>query len=61
MVWSIRNKHSFLAAALLLLAASTALPQVLNNQQSDRPLEMLVLGDSILWGQGRQDEPQGSF
>ena len=45
-----------MATALLLFAASIALPQEPNNQQSDHPLQMLVLGDSILWGQGLKKE-----
>ncbi len=48
-----RNKRSFLAVILLLLNAAVGLSQeTQNNQRSSRPLQMLVLGDSILWGQG---------
>src|SRR5438552_14226735 len=39
----------------ILLAASLALGQTNQNaslQPTDRPLNMLVLGDSILWGEG---------
>ena len=52
-----RNNRSFLAMALVLLTASvTSSQQTKNNQWSNRPLEMLVLGDSILWGQGLKTE-----
>jgi lysophospholipase L1-like esterase len=43
----------------VLLAGSTAIcqePQTANSQQVTRPLHMLVLGDSILWGQGLKAE-----
>ena len=51
------NKRSFLAVTLLLLTASVGLSQdTQNNQRSSRPLQMLVLGDSILWGQGLKTE-----
>lgn len=50
MVRTIRNKHNSLAVALLLLAAPIVLSQeAQSNQQSSRSLQMLVLGDSILW------------
>jgi lysophospholipase L1-like esterase len=52
-----RNKRSFLAVILLLLNTAVALSQeTQNNQRSSRPLQMLVLGDSILWGQGLKTE-----
>jgi lysophospholipase L1-like esterase len=52
-----RNKRSFLAVILLLLNAAVGLSQeTQNNQRSSRPLQMLVLGDSILWGQGLKTE-----
>jgi lysophospholipase L1-like esterase len=52
-----RNKRSFLAVILLLLNAAVGLSQeTQNNQRSSRPLRMLVLGDSILWGQGLKTE-----
>lgn len=48
---------SFLAVWVLLFASSSALGQSVQNQtQGDRPLHMLVLGDSILWGQGLKAE-----
>jgi lysophospholipase L1-like esterase len=56
MARSIRNTHTFLATAFLLLAASIALPQEPNDRQAAHPLQMLVLGDSILWGQGLKKE-----
>ena len=51
---SIRKKHSLAAMALLLLTAPVALSQEVKNTQ--RPLQMLVLGDSISWGQGLRTE-----
>src|ERR1044072_7539288 len=52
-----RNKRTFLAVILLLLNAAVGLSQEpQNNQRSSRPLQMLVLGDSILWGQGLKTE-----
>jgi lysophospholipase L1-like esterase len=52
-----RNKRSFLAVILLLLNTAVGLSQEThNNQRSSRPLQMLVLGDSILWGQGLKTE-----
>ena len=55
MVRIIKKTQRSLAVSILLLAASTALSQEVqtrNNRQLVRPLQMLVLGDSILWGQG---------
>ena len=54
-----RKKQSLLAASVLLFAASISLSQEIQSahgQQSGRPLQMLVLGDSILWGQGLKTE-----
>jgi hypothetical protein len=52
-----RTKHSFLIVTLLLFSAAVGLSQESqNNQQRSRPLQMLVLGDSILWGQGLKSE-----
>ena len=52
-----KNKRSLLAVTLLLLSAAVCLSQESrNNQQRNRPLQMLVLGDSILWGQGLKTE-----
>lgn len=57
MVQISRNKRSLLALALVLLTASvTPSQQTQNNQSPNRSLEMLVLGDSILWGQGLKAE-----
>jgi lysophospholipase L1-like esterase len=53
------KKLIFLAACFLLLAPSSILcqdAQAPNNQSAARPLQMLVLGDSILWGQGLKKE-----
>jgi len=57
MIRSHRTKHSLLAVTLLLLTAAAGLSQEPpNNQRSSRPVQMLVLGDSILWGQGLKTE-----
>ena len=54
---SIRRKHCLAAVALLLLTAPVAVSQeVQNTQPLQRPLQMLVLGDSISWGQGLRTE-----
>src|SRR5215216_6037481 len=51
------KKLSFMAVWLLLFASSSAFgPSVQSQTQGDRPLRMLVLGDSILWGQGLKAE-----
>jgi lysophospholipase L1-like esterase len=51
------KKLSFMAVWLLLFASSSAFGQSVQSQtQGDRPLHMLVLGDSILWGQGLKAE-----
>ena len=56
------KKLSFLAVWLLLLASSSALSQSVQNQtRGDKPLHMLVLGDSILWGQGLKPEHKTWF
>lgn len=49
-----RTRNSFSALILLLLTAAVGLSQELQTNQ--RPLQMLVLGDSILWGQGLKTE-----
>jgi lysophospholipase L1-like esterase len=52
-----RKKLGLLTVWLLLFASSSALGQSVQSQtQRDRPLHMLVLGDSILWGQGLKAE-----
>ena len=52
-----RKQLSFLAVWIILFASSSALCQsVQNEKQGDRPFHMLVLGDSILWGQGLKAE-----
>jgi lysophospholipase L1-like esterase len=59
MHWTNQRKQSFLIASLLLLAATTAVSQQVDQStkhQPDRPLQLLVLGDSILWGQGLKTE-----
>lgn len=56
---SVGKKLYCFAIWFALLAGSTAIcqePQTANSQQVSRPLHMLVLGDSILWGQGLKAE-----
>ena len=54
---ALRKSLNFLIVWILLLVPSSTLSQSLQSQnQSDRPLHMLVLGDSILWGQGLKAE-----
>ena len=47
---------SFAATCFVVLAAATVFSQTSTDQQTDRPLNMLVLGDSVLWGQGLKTE-----
>jgi len=47
---------TFAATCLVVFAAVTVFSQTSTNQQTGRPLNMLVLGDSILWGQGLKTE-----
>jgi lysophospholipase L1-like esterase len=52
-----RKQLSFLAVWIILFASLLALCQSVQDQkQDDRPFHMLVLGDSILWGQGLKAE-----
>jgi lysophospholipase L1-like esterase len=52
-----RRRLSVLAVWIVLCASPSALCQSVQNQQQDhRPLHLLVLGDSILWGQGLKAE-----
>jgi lysophospholipase L1-like esterase len=56
---SVRKRLYCFAVWFVLLAGSTTIcqePQTANGQQVSRPLHMLVLGDSILWGQGLKEE-----
>ena len=55
---AIKNRCSVACVILLLLATGTVFCQNLTtaNQQTNRPINMLVLGDSILWGQGLKPE-----
>jgi lysophospholipase L1-like esterase len=48
-------KISF-AATCVVLATATVFSQTSTDQQTGRPLNMLVLGDSVLWGQGLKTE-----
>jgi lysophospholipase L1-like esterase len=55
MIRIIEKRQGIFAVSILFFAVATALSQEVqtgSNQQSVRPLQMLVLGDSILWGQG---------
>ena len=58
MTWINQRKRGLLIASLLLLAASTAVSQQVDRptSQSNRSLQLLVMGDSILWGQGLKTE-----
>jgi lysophospholipase L1-like esterase len=48
-------RHSSIAlAAIIFLSSSTVYAQTVQSNQ--RPLNLLVVGDSILWGQGLKDE-----
>ena len=47
---------TFAATCLVVFAAVTVFSQTSTDQQTSRPLNMLVLGDSILWGQGLKTE-----
>lgn len=47
---------SFAATCLVVFAAATAFCQNPTDHQTGRPLHMLVLGDSVLWGQGLKTE-----
>lgn len=52
-----REQLSFLAVWIILVASPSALCQSVPSQKQDeRPFHMLVLGDSILWGQGLKAE-----
>lgn len=57
MIYINSYKRSFLTVVALLLTAAIGVSQeTQNNQRSTRPLQMLVLGDSILWGEGLKTE-----
>src|SRR5215204_6493786 len=57
MIGATRKNLGFLTVWLLLFASSSVLGQSVQSQtQPDKPLHMLVLGDSILWGQGLKPE-----
>ena len=47
---------TFAATCFVVFAAVTVFSQTSTDQQTSRPLNMLVLGDSILWGQGLKTE-----
>jgi hypothetical protein len=52
-----RKQLSFVAVWIILVASPLALCQSVQSQKQDeRPFHMLVLGDSILWGQGLKAE-----
>lgn len=62
--FAIGTSQHFLAAFFLFLAPSTVLSQSVpsaKDQKASRPLHMLVLGDSILWGQGLKAEHKTSY
>lgn len=47
---------NFAATCLVVFAAATVFSQTSTDQQAARSLNMLVLGDSVLWGQGLKTE-----
>ena len=49
------------ATCLVIFGAVTVFSQTSTNQQTGRPLNMLVLGDSILWGQGLKTQHKSWF
>jgi hypothetical protein len=53
-------KRSIVAVAAIIVVSSSTYGQTVQQASEDssaeRPLNMLVLGDSILWGQGLKDE-----
>src|SRR2546428_5434837 len=58
------RRFSLAAIAALLLLHSFAraqTPQSSTPRKIDRPLNVLVLGDSISWGQGLKDEHKASY
>ena len=61
----LRNaRTSLFAACLVLLFASAAVCQTDSNSaspQPERPIHMLVIGDSILWGQGLKTEQKSWY
>lgn len=59
-----RKKLNYFAICLILLAAPTIPGQEIrkaDDQQVARPLNLLVLGDSILWGQGLKAEHKSLY
>jgi len=57
-------KFSVVSTCVVLLVASAVFcqnPQNASDQRNTRPLNMLVLGDSILWGQGLKTEHKSWF
>ena len=63
----LRNRNtgtSFLAACFVLLLASVAVCQTDSSAAPpppERPIHMLVIGDSILWGQGLKTEQKSCY
>jgi lysophospholipase L1-like esterase len=49
-------RMSFAGTCFVVLAAATVFCQTSTDQQAGRPLNILVLGDSVLWGQGLKTE-----
>jgi lysophospholipase L1-like esterase len=59
-----KTRISFLPAFLIVVLASVAVCQTDSGgapAQSERPIHMLVIGDSILWGQGLKTEQKSWY
>ena len=50
------NNIKLLTTCAVVLTASIALGQTVPTSSQSRPIQMLVIGDSILWGQGLKTE-----
>jgi lysophospholipase L1-like esterase len=64
MLFLVEKKLRYFVVWSIFLTASTTSGQDIqtaNNQQVSRPLNLLVLGDSILWGQGLKAEHKPSY
>lgn len=60
----LRTKLNFWIVSVVLLIAPAVFsqtPQSASNQRQVRPIQMLVLGDSIMWGQGLKPNHKPSY
>ncbi len=60
----VRRKLHLLTTLFLFLAVSTSLSQTVqtsSDHKASRPLHILVLGDSILWGQGLKQDHKTTY